>query len=111
MNEELLKRFDIIANKLGVASEHIYSVLLKEAWLEGFYGIFWVVCGIICTKFTLKLFKSTNNNSYDDNTVIIFLGVLLGIASLVIIICGLIEVTTLFNPEATAIQNLFKLLK
>lgn len=111
MNEELLKRFDIIANKLGVASEHIYSVLLKEAWLEGFYGIFWIVCGIICTKFTLKLFKSIGNNGYDDDTGIIFLGILSGLAALVMIIIGLIEVTTLFNPEATAIKNFFKLLK
>lgn len=38
MNEEILSRLDVIASKLGVAAEHLWGILTKQALVAGSYA-------------------------------------------------------------------------
>lgn len=38
LTDELLSRLDTLASKLGVAVEHLWSVLVRQSVLEGWLG-------------------------------------------------------------------------
>jgi len=57
--EEILKRLDAIGNRLGVATEQIWSVLVRQALVESiaktcFFGG-WILVAIFWTRHNLKL--------------------------------------------------------
>lgn len=109
MNEELLKRLDTIAEKLGVATNHLNEVFIRQAILEGYYGIFWFVAGIGLAFLTPFLYKKSK--TIDDECAAIVMMIFVRIFAIAFIIGGLMDTTSLFNPEYEATKELFKLLK
>lgn len=44
---EVLQRLDILAMKLGVASNHIYAALLKQAYIDSICFLAWYIFNIV----------------------------------------------------------------
>lgn len=120
MNESMEKVFeyiDTLAIKLGVASEHVYGMLVKQHFTEGFVKIGLGVCvliiGIVILKFMKKVINKYQRDEEEENEIAtIGLTILLMslLASIVIfnVYHGVLRVV---NPEYYAIEEVLKLFK
>ncbi len=117
LQEELLTRLDLLAAKLGVTSEHLWGVLIKQARIEVIESILTlivVVMGILaCAYFWRKIIEFSTFDGSD-----LRLGGSVGSIALNIFFSGLLLIlsigafmdimnipTLLFNPEYWALQK------
>lgn len=63
MKEEILKRIDALAEKLGVAASHIYSVYVHQAQINGIqeltWAAFWLAIAVLTAVVSIKNFKKS----------------------------------------------------
>lgn len=112
MNEELLKRLDLLAVKLGATGQYLWETLVKREFAEGVWSLGMLgmtVAGIVFLW--QKLTKFGEENPYDKAECAA------GKAILVIGGLGLIDlfsntaVLGLLNPEGQALKTIFELMK
>src|SRR5690606_20139472 len=109
MNEQLTQYIDTIAAKLGVAAEHVYGVLVQQAYVNGIRGLVTGVLLLTITAFLIPLiirgFKTNNEE------MVIFLLLI----SVIAVVFGFgftySGVGELFNPEYYAIRELLDVIK
>ena len=118
--EKLSEAVKVMAEKLGVAVEKLYPILIRQAYVEGYISLAWVIFGIlgimICGYLFWKSFKSltTDNNVNDDDARVFVLSisafiVIVSIAAVIINIGNAIR--ALANPEWYAIKMILNLIK
>lgn len=65
MKEEILKRMDALADKLGTSAQFLFNLYVKQAHVQVIetitYGILFVVLALVSTKIMLKGFHQFNN--------------------------------------------------
>lgn len=130
MKEELLKRLDIFASKLGVASEHLWMILVKQAKIiaiqDGIeiilYGILWIIAYkyilfLLVRIGGIDIYNSAISSEYrHKSTGVYVLGITL-ICTLVIITFFLALsdcyelITGFYNPEYLAFKKILEQLK
>ena len=107
LQEELLTRLDLLAAKLGVTSEHLWGVLIKQARIEVIESILTlivVVMGIlVCVYFWRKILQL--GGSVGSVLLNAFFTSLLLILSIGAVIDIMNIPTLLFNPEYWALQK------
>jgi cytochrome bd-type quinol oxidase subunit 2 len=119
VNEELLKRLDVLAAKLGVTAQYLWTVLVKQAHIEAAMDTFWavvfialLVSGVICLRWSIK--KINDPDTYNEEGWIA-----LSTFSGIVIFAGLILVPVFtssaiaehFNPEYWALEKILSALK
>lgn len=115
--QELLKRLDALGDKLGVAGAHLWSVLVRQAYIEGVTDL--VVAGLVGIVFVVafcigkKCVEIVNEGDSDEiHIVVLMVSVLIGALCAVAIwynvVSGLQE---LLNPEFFALKNVIDSLK
>jgi hypothetical protein len=71
MTEEILKRVDALAAKLGVAAGELWRILVTQAKLESYYSIVWAVLfttvAALLGYVSYKLLRSAMLENYSDN--------------------------------------------
>jgi hypothetical protein len=121
--QEILKRLDVLAEKLGTTAQYLWSVLVKQGTIEGISDIFvgvifliGLIIGIKLLKFCIKEGPKHRSEKCNDWQGPYIFGSFVGT---VMIIAGTIGFTTwiyyglqaLLNPEYYALQKLIELFK
>lgn len=122
--EKLSEAVKVMADKLGVAAEKLYPILIKQAYVEGYINLFYAIMClllalvvILIVKHLLKkrnMYKQTNKYNSEDDTYAY--GALFAsfIATILIVItagCANWAVRALYNPEWYAIKMILDLVK
>lgn len=115
MQDELLKRLDLMAANLGVATEHLYSVLIKQVYVDAAYSGLWLIVGIILACSIKPIFnkirKMEDDGPYSDCLGSTIWIVCSAIASVVIIGFSTQVFIQILNPEYAAIKEILGVLK
>lgn len=112
--QEVLKRLDALAEKLGTTAVYLWAVLVKQAYLTGIgdgivalmlFGVSW---------FSIKCFNKTLVKAAEEDDDWYFASVLLGIVIAVLILSGinygLDSFRELLNPGYYALHDVLQTL-
>ena len=109
MTDEILKRIDAMAAKLGVTAGQMWGVLVKQARIEAIedicWGLFWLMLAAICARIAWKGYKSDE----DLGDAVMICGSVVGIIFMLVAM-GYIAGTPgmLLNPQYWALKELLK---
>ena len=122
MNDEVLARIDALAAKLGVVGEHLWGVLVRQAYIEGAGALFGAVVfalvagGVLRAAFRAKAAHNPNVKRYgepvgpwkweDHPEWLIGGGAVVAMAVFGGSLCAIHAATCLLNPEYAAISKL-----
>jgi hypothetical protein len=103
MNEQAMKMIGEISEKLGTTAEHIWGVLLRQAYIDSITNILslllgFVVCSVVWMIFGF-LFVEQNNpeNRVGCEFVLVCVGVVSGIFSIVLVLALVIGIGPIIN--------------
>lgn len=119
MQEEILTRLDILAEKLGVAAHEMFAIYMRQAPLEfvdvAANGII-LVATIFVLKYALKVFKAAFEK--DEDSGMISAGTIVAVASIALVVASFILVDEIqeatkavLNPEYYALTHIGQLLR
>lgn len=108
-----------LGNKLGVGGKHLWAVIIRQQYIDGFIALFWVVFGIMLfigmlklTKWVIKKSKEERRDLNDEDNVawmfLIAIGVVVG--AIMIIEGGSYAINHLLNPEYQAVQSIIQMI-
>src|SRR5690242_12771003 len=116
MNEDILKRLDLIAAKLGVTVQYLWGVLVRQARVEALSDtigiILWAASAFAAFHYAVALGRKAESDGSDG----------LGFASIILAVIGVVFVisfvvcvseifTPLMNPEFFALEQILKAVK
>ena len=113
--DKAMEYIDKLAAKLGVAAEHVYGVLVKQAFANGVtdaiigavFLMIAVVAGVIITRVTIKSYDSDFGDwDIEWGLLVIVVGLLVilpGVFGIYVITEG---IKALINPEYYAIKEI-----
>lgn len=117
--QELLKRLDILADKIGTTGTYLWHVLVKEGYISGIKDVglsilFLIIFSIstpYAVKFWKKVYKADAYKSDESDIAWGFVFSLLSLVGFVFFICFIYDgIGELFNPEYFALQKLLETL-
>ena len=127
MEERAFEYIDALAANLGVAAEHVYGALLKQAMVSGVRSLVFIVICLAVVYMVLRLLnriitdvKEGNNDSiFVDGWGISPAGIIAsfagGIAMFILFIVILADIsnatTALLNPEYWALKEILGMIK
>jgi hypothetical protein len=112
MNEKMSSMLEALANKLGVAANHLWEILVKQEIIDSWlcFGVFVLI--LISTGFVVKhflgWFKDDNSEVPVDAKKLLFILVLFVIG--LILIAPVSQMRFLFNPEVGAFKGVLNAL-
>lgn len=111
MNDEILKRIDALAAKLGVAGAELWRILVKQAKVDAISDVAWAIVSIAIIFGVIKLeYWAVRRNEKEEDDWIIgitIISVIVGVTFLIVGIASLMDLpTALFNPEYRALELL-----
>lgn len=111
MNEEVLQRIDALAEKLGVVSEHLWGVLVRQAYVEAVIAAFILLATAAAWVLVVRTYRShkAEDQYFDieDHPALTIGSIILAIVSVVVIlVCPEIILTALINPEYAALRKI-----
>lgn len=115
MSEELLKRLDLLAAKMGTTGSHLWEVLIREARINGVMNLFWAMASIVAI--CLFVFRVAPkliawDDSFDRAGGLMVLGCLISCAlAAFAIVCLICAPGELVNPEFWALDHVINALK
>jgi drug/metabolite transporter (DMT)-like permease len=105
----------ILAQKLGVAAEHVYTVLIRQQFAEGIYAIIIIAVAVLGLLLAVIIFKLCfKHGDKGEEGIAIFLGctaACIGATALFVILSSTGNVLKVVNPEYYAIQEIIKMVK
>lgn len=114
MNEELLKRLDLLAAKLNVTATALWGALIWQARVEAIQDTVWsvllllIVAGLV--KFICWRWKCDDNHDV-EGTLILAAGIVAITFFLMFLVMALYIPTEFLNPEYFALTRLLEKLK
>jgi hypothetical protein len=116
--QEALKRLDALAEKLGTTAQYLWTVLVKQAYIEGIVGtVLFVLCAIylgIGIRLLFKWGRQFPDASYNEETILATKMTVVGVTGAIALITCLVCLTAfmqLLNPEYYALQQLLGAVK
>jgi uncharacterized membrane-anchored protein len=122
MNEQTTKLIEQLSQKLGTTTEHLWSVLLKQAQVSAIMNLILliviIVVGIVLYKLHKHFSKETSDygNVYENNEITQFIMILSFIGWLVIMLFSpILSIKNIINgffyPEYWALMEIFCLFR
>ena len=118
MTQEIMKRIDVLAVKLGVTGQYLWGVLVKQAEVEAIEDIlsallFGVLAGI-GLYIIKKMIKIWQSDEYDEvgimlGSIACFIAVVVGLIGFVC--CMISSITPIMNPEFFALRQILNSVK
>lgn len=116
-NQDLETILKTLSDHFGTTVNHLYSVMLKQAMIDGIEasaGLLLITVAFIITALKLRKAILENGNEYgnwefDDNPVLCVTTILLGLGFICMLFMGGTQIIDcFFNPEYYAIHQIFK---
>ena len=127
MEEKAFEYIDAIAANLGVAAEHVYGALLKQAMVSGVRSLVYIILCLAVVYMVIRMLKKVYTDVKDGNNNSIFLdgwdisaaGIIAsfagGIALFILFIAIIANIsnasTALLNPEYWALKEILDTIK
>ena len=127
MEEKAFEYIDAIAANLGVAAEHVYGALLKQAMVSGVRSLVYIILCLAVVYMVIRMLKKVYTDVKDGNNNSIFLdgweisaaGITAsfagGIALFILFIAIIANIsnasTALLNPEYWALKEILDTIK
>lgn len=110
MNEEILKRIDVLAAKMGVASEQLWAALIRQAHIEGVFDM-WTLCSAsVVTVLSLVYFYLIRDD-YGAYLGRVFSTIFAIVCFVIWCACGGDILAALHNPEYWAANRILSALR
>ena len=106
MNKELEQALIILAEKLGTTVDHLWGILVKQAYLNALYAIGWVVFLGIGILILIAFIRGSDDRAFLSG----FIGLLILIWILVFCFATWFVYIGFFNPEYYALTKLLEAL-
>lgn len=118
--EQLTTLLTALAEKLGTTVEYLWSVLLKQAYVEGILNIIYCVITIILfivfykyAKYFSSKWKEWTDNCEAEEIFPIIILVILSVGTLILLGASIFEflptaITAFNNPEYWALKEILK---
>lgn len=123
MNEETLKLIEAFAAKLGTTAEHVWAVLVRQAYVSGWCDLVFYLAVSIAVALTLKLAKKCQQKAKeesdkrgwgDEEGWVAGLTACL-ITSMILVLVSILSIddtiTKFFNPEYWALRQILSIAK
>ena len=116
MNQEVIEMLKVLADKFGTTTEHLWSVLLNQAFLSGLFSTAFLsvilISSVWWVRFALARIKKEKEEngyySYPEDSAILWISIILLIPA-----CGIVStiivydiMTAFLNPEYWALNRL-----
>lgn len=118
MDQKIIDLLCPLATKLGTTVEHLWMVLVKQAYYEGFYSVINFIILMLFCFLVFKVEKIFWYKDYDDSDAKDFVhGLILGVdiifsvVFIISILCSTSVISKLINPEYIALQRLLSMIK
>ena len=111
--EEIRPAMEKMAEQLGVASEFLWGVLIKQQYINGIFGIGWCILGIAILGLLAWSIKKWGNVLFEmSDGMVILIWVIVGTLGILALILGFREaINHLVNPEYQAIKDIFEFIR
>lgn len=111
--EQIKPAMEKMAEQLGVASEFLWSVLIKQQYIDGIFGIGWCIIGIVTLSLLAWSIKKWGKMLLEvSDGAVIMVWIVIGALGCVAIILGFQSaVNHLVNPEYQAIKDIFEFIR
>lgn len=107
MNEEILKRIDALAAKLGVAAEHVWGVLIKQARVEAATDAVGFILSLVCAYWLIRWARYMLKTGKDGDGII---WIPFALCAFFVLVAGIGSFssipTNVFNPEYFALKTI-----
>lgn len=119
LRQQIFSRIDLVGEKLGVAVEHIWSVLVRQAYAEAAISFVWLLTWLVglyfCRRWHAWAWSDKNNLDGDGEEVVQVFSV---ITMMLTIVLGLVlvlpnvahSVGYIVNPEYFAFKRAAELI-
>lgn len=126
MEEKAFEYIDVIAANLGVAAEHVYGALLKQAMVSGLRSVVYIIISLAVGYAIIKMFMRiySDVNEGEDGLFVDSSGVSLGglfalmfggMAIIIMFLAIMADIsnatTALLNPEYWALKEILATIK
>lgn len=126
MEEKAFEYIDAIAANLGVAAEHVYGALLKQAMVSGLRSVVYIIICLAVSYVIIKMFKRIYSDvkegedgifvdSYGVSLGGVFALIFGGIAIIIMFFAIMADIgnatTALLNPEYWALKEILTTIK
>lgn len=119
LDDKITNLLEKLADKLGTTIEHLWNILIHQAYVEAFKNIaiiaFFIIAEILIFKYTIKYNKGKSLEDIDNDfksIAVIILSIIISVFTIAIIGCLIPEtVDAIFNPEYWALTHILKLIR
>ena len=126
MEEKAFEYIDAIAANLGVAAEHVYGALLKQAMVSGLRSVVYIIVCLAVGYAIIKVFKRIYSDVKEGEDSIfvdsfgislggVFAIIIGGVAIIILFFAIMADIgnatTALLNPEYWALKELLNTIK
>jgi len=110
MNNEILSRLDILAQKLGTTAVHLWGVVVRQARIEAWSDLGIAILWLVFIFGVAKLYRVLTSDQADEGGKIVFS--ILGTLCLLISVYYFYSAASEFiNPEFWALDHIIKSVK
>jgi len=119
-DEALSKILTALADKFGTTVNHLYSIMIRQAYIEGFESLLMLLIAIIISIVFYRCLKSDYKKQskswceswpdyFEENTGTSVITILVAIICIVAVIAGIVNgINCFFNPEYYALHQILK---
>ena len=126
MEEKAFEYIDAIAANLGVAAEHVYGALLKQAMVSGLRSVVYIIICLAVSYLIIKMFKRIYSDVKEGEEGIfvdsfgislggVFAIIIGGVAIIILFFAIMADIgnatTALLNPEYWALKEILNTIK
>ena len=126
MEEKAFEYIDAIAANLGVAAEHVYGALLKQAMVSGLRSVVYIIICLAVSYLIIKMFKRIYSDVKEGEDSIfvdsfgislggVFAIIIGGVAIIILFFAIMADIgnatTALLNPEYWALKEILNTIK
>ena len=105
MEEKAFEYIDAIAANLGVAAEHVYGALLKQAMVSGLRSVVYIIICLAVSYLIIKMFKRIYSDVKEGEEGIFVDSYGVSIGGVIALIFGGIAIVIMFFAIMSDISN------
>ena len=105
MEEKAFEYIDAIAANLGVAAEHVYGALLKQAMVSGLRSVVYIIICLAVSYLIIKMFKRIYSDVKEGEEGIFVDSFGVSIGGVIALIFGGIAIVIMFFAIMSDISN------